>query len=139
METMSKETNSIMSVEMNEILVHVNEQGVVFEPVDAEMIASQRNVHVVTSHPGVVRGNHYHLLGTETIAVAGPALVRVRDGGELRDILVSDGKIYRFVFPPGMSHAVKNTGFGLNILVAFNTVKHDPQHPDTVQDILIDD
>ncbi len=128
-----------MSYEMEDLLVHADERGVVFEPVDAGMIASQRNVHVVTSHPGVVRGNHYHLQGTETIAVAGPALIRVRDGGELRDILVSDGKIYRFVFPPGMPHAMKNTGVGLNILVAFNTVEHDPQHPDTVQDILIED
>jgi UDP-2-acetamido-2,6-beta-L-arabino-hexul-4-ose reductase len=128
-----------MSYEMEDLPVHTDERGVVFEPIETELLQMQCNVHVVTSQPGAIRGNHYHLKGTETIAAAGPALVRVREGGELRDILIPDGKIYRFVFPPGVPHAIKNAGDGLNMLVAFNTVEHDPQHPDTVQDILIED
>jgi hypothetical protein len=41
------------------------------------------------------------------------------------------------VFPPGVSHAIQNTGHTDSLLVAFNTCAHDPADPDTVQDILI--
>ena len=127
-----------MPVEIDRLTVHSDDRGVVFEPLGAESIAPQRNAHVVVSNPGVVRGNHYHLQGTETIAVAGPALVRFREDGTLRDIELPDGKVVRFTFPPNVPHAIKNTGNRDNILVAFNTCEHDPQNPDTVQEILID-
>ena len=126
-----------MPLKIDRLTVHSDDRGVVFEPLAVEMIPSQHNVHVVLSNPGVVRGNHYHLQGTETIAVVGPALVRVREDGTLRDIEVPEEKVYRFTFPPNVAHAIKNTGDRVNILAAFNTCEHDPQNPDTVQEILI--
>ena len=128
-----------MSLKMEELPALIDERGVVFEPVGSEVLPAQRNVHVVTSRPGAIRGNHYHLQGTETIAVSGPALVRIKQDGDLQDIPVADGKIIRFTFPPGIPHAIKNTGDGENILVAFNTVEHDPEQPDTVQDVIIEE
>ena len=127
-----------MLVKMDQLPVHSDDRGVVFEPLELEMIAAQRNCHVVISNPGVVRGNHYHLQGTEIIAVVGPALVRIRENGNLRDIEVPGEKVYRFTFPPNIPHAIKNTGDRVNILSAFNTCEHDPENPDTVQDILIE-
>lgn len=127
-----------MPVEMDILRVHSDARGVVFEPLAACRIAAQRNAHVVISRPGVVRGNHCHLQGTETIAVAGPALVRIREDGKLRDIEVPDQKVYRFIFPPQVSHAIKNTADRPNFLVAFNTCAHDPQNPDTTPDILLE-
>lgn len=126
-----------MSLEIDSLTVHTDARGVVFEPLAADRIASQRNAHVVISQPGVVRGNHYHSRGTETIAVAGPALVRIKENDEIRDIEVPKKKVYRFTFPPNVPHAIKNTGDQLNILVAFNTCEHDPEDPDTIQKILI--
>lgn len=126
-----------MPLAINSLQVHSDGRGFVFEPLDAEMIASQRNVHVVISRPGVVRGNHCHLHGTEIIAVIGPALVRIRQDGELRDIEVPDQKVYRFILPPNVSHAIKNTGDRPNVLIAFNSCEHDPQGRDTIQDMLI--
>jgi len=127
-----------MPLEIDRLSVHSDDRGVVFEPLAVAMIASQHNVHVVVSNPGVVRGNHYHLRGTETIAVAEPALVRVREDGPVCDIEVPEEKVYRFIIPPKVPHAIKNTGDRINILVAFNTCEHDPQNPDTVQEILIE-
>ena len=127
-----------MPLEIDSLTMHSDDRGVVFEPLAGERIASQLNAHVVVSNPGVVRGNHYHLQGTETIAVVGPALVRVREDGNIRDIEVPEGKVYRFTFPPNVPHAIKNTGDRVNILAAFNTCEHDPQNPDTVQVILIE-
>ncbi len=69
--------------------------------------------------------------------MVGPALVRGREDGTLRDIEVPEEKVYRFTFPPNVPHAIKNTGDRVNILAAFNTCEHDPQNPDTVQEILI--
>lgn len=112
-------------------------RGLVFEPVDAAELSAQRNVHVVLTAPGAVRGNHYHREKTEVLAVVGPALVRVREDGELVDVRVQDGEVYRFVFPPGMAHAVQNTGHAPNVQVAFTTAVHDPEDPDTYRDVLI--
>ena len=127
-----------MSLEMDHLMVRSDARGFVFEPLELELIASQRNVHVVISKPGVIRGNHYHLNGTEIITVVGPALVRIREDGKLRDIEILDKKVYRFTFPPKVPHAIKNTGDRPNVIVAFNTCEHDPQNPDTIQDILLE-
>jgi UDP-2-acetamido-2,6-beta-L-arabino-hexul-4-ose reductase len=85
-----------------------------------------------------VRGNHYHIIGIETLVIMGPALVRIRVEDNTRDIEISSKDAYRFIFPPKVSHAIKNTGDQPNILVAFNTLIHDPDNPDVVKDVLIE-
>jgi len=114
-----------------------DDRGTVCEPLACEEIGHQKNVHVVTSGPGVVRGNHYHVKGTETIVVMGPVLVRFREGGADRAVAVAENQVYRFVFPPKVPHAIKNTSDKTNMLVAFNTEPHDPDRPDTVRAVLI--
>jgi molybdopterin adenylyltransferase len=113
-------------------------RGVVFEPLQPTQLAGQRNVHVVLTHPGSIRGNHYHSRGTEILTVVGPALVRVREQGMLRDIPVQADAACRFTIPPGIPHAVLNTGTTTGIIVAFNSEPHDPHHADTVREILIE-
>jgi dTDP-4-dehydrorhamnose 3,5-epimerase-like enzyme len=66
-------------VRIEPVIVHQDSRGSVFEPLDPERLPSQRNVHVVVTEPGRVRGNHYHIRGTEALTVQGPALVRIRD------------------------------------------------------------
>jgi UDP-2-acetamido-2,6-beta-L-arabino-hexul-4-ose reductase len=127
-----------MPVEFDELSLHSDARGVVFEPLELEQIVLQRNTHVVISKPGVVRGNHYHLLGTEIMAVMGPARVRFKEDEEIRDIDIPAEKVYRFTFPPHVPHAIKNLGKQPNILIAFNTSVHDPENPDTVEETLIE-
>ncbi len=128
-----------MAVTYHEVNISSDSRGFVFEPMGGNSLFTQRNVHVVISVPGAVRGNHYHVKGKETIAAMGPALVRIREGSEIRDIPIPEGKIYRFVFPPGVSHAIQNLGDQPGILVAFNCLEHDPRNPDLVKDTLIYD
>lgn len=116
---------------------HTDERGFVFEPVEGSALASQRNTHVVVSRPWAVRGNHYHPKGTEILVVCGSARVRVRHHDEIRDFLIAQEETVRLVIPPGVSHAVQNTGKKDTLLVAFNTEPHDPDSPDTVRDILL--
>ncbi len=127
-----------MRVIVDEIARHRDQRGVVFEPLDEARLATQRNVHVVLTEPGCIRGNHYHRKGTEVIIVYGPALVRLKEGAELEDRIVTEGQALRFTIPPGISHAVKNTGDRRNLLIAFNTEVHNWEMPDVVRDVLIE-
>ena len=113
-------------------------RGWVVEPVAEETIRSQRNVHVVFTEPGHVRGNHYHEQTTEIVLVMGPALVRFQEGGATRDVQVPDGEALRFVFPPGIPHAIKNTGNRPAVLTSFDDRPHDRVKPDTIRAVLIE-
>jgi dTDP-4-dehydrorhamnose 3,5-epimerase-like enzyme len=112
-------------------------RGFVLEPVGAADLPGQRNAHVVLTRPNEVRGNHYHRKGRELITVVGPALVRLRRAGAIRDVRVPENEAYRFRFEPGESHAIVHTGERDGVLVAFNTEPHDPSQPDTVRDALL--
>lgn len=122
-----------MKVNIDQLKTLPDLRGIVFEPIDKDKINSQENIHVVISEPGAVRGNHYHLRGTETLAVVGPALIRFKENDELHDFEVPSGQVYKFIIPPKVVHAIKNIGDKPSILVAFNTVEHNPQNPDQVQ------
>jgi UDP-2-acetamido-2,6-beta-L-arabino-hexul-4-ose reductase len=128
-----------MTLIIDNLTVHSDNRGVVFEPIVEDSLVHQQNAHVVISQPGAVRGNHYHLNGTEVIAVMGPAMVRIEENDQIRDIEIPVNKVYRWVIPPMVPHAIKNTGDQPNILVAFNTVTHDPHHPDVVRKVLIEE
>ena len=128
-----------MKVEIDQLMTHSDVRGMVFEPLETESLNTQENCHAVISEPGVIRGNHYHLKGTETIAVAGPAILRFKEGKDIIDVEVPAEQVYRFIIPPEVAHAIKNTGEKVNILVAFNTHAHDPKNPDVINDILIDE
>ena len=126
-----------MSVPHERLNIIKDQRGFVLELLSAEDFGSQRNAHVVVSLPGVVRGNHYHIKGRETITILGPSLVRFREQGVIEETVVPDKEAWRFVFLPGVSHAFKNLSGEANILVAFNTLEHDPTDPDTRKDLLI--
>ncbi len=113
-------------------------RGYVFEPMEPEGLGRFRNVHVVYTVPGAVRGNHYHLRSTEVCSVAGPTLVRYRVEGQLQDARVPAGEVWRFTFPSGVPHAFRNEGAEPTLLAAFNTEEHDPDRPDVVREVLLD-
>jgi dTDP-4-dehydrorhamnose 3,5-epimerase-like enzyme len=109
-------------------------RGMVFEPLDAHGLRVQRNVHVVVTLPGHVRGNHTHRLGTEVSTVLGPAHVRYRESGQVTELQVPANEAWRFTFPPGVAHAFENCGETPMLIVSFNTQAHDPINPDTLRD-----
>ena len=113
-------------------------RGWVLEPIPEGILGVQRNAHVAFTEPGCVRGNHYHERSTEIFVVTGPSLVRIREGGALRDVCVPKGQAFRFTIPKGISHAVQNQGTTPMLLMAFNTLPHDRDHPDAVRDMLIE-
>ena len=116
---------------------HADIRGFVFEPMANELLSAQKNCHVVISAPDAIRGNHYHLYGTETIAVVGPALLKFKEGNDIYDVEVPSKQVYKFVIPPKVAHAIKNTGKKDHLLIAFNTVAHRSNNPDVISKILM--
>ena len=116
----------------------IDVRGQVFEPLDALGLSSQRNVHVVTTLPGHIRGNHYHHEGSEVTAVMGPARVRYREGTQVTTLDIPPAEVWRFVFPPLVPHAFQNTGDDVMVIVSFNSMSHDPQRPDTQREVLLE-
>jgi dTDP-4-dehydrorhamnose 3,5-epimerase-like enzyme len=112
-------------------------RGWIIEPVTEAALAGKRNVHIVWTEPGAVRANHYHKRTTEVFVVVGPALVRVRENEVVRDVLVPHGQAIRFTIPPGVPHAIQNTGTRPMILMAFTDQLHDRANPDTFPSPLI--
>lgn len=118
-------------VRIQRVEQHTDGRGTVFEPLPGHALASLRNVHVVLTEPGAVRGNHVHRHATETLVVRGPALVRYRGPAGIRDVDVAADDVIAFTFPPGVPHAVRAEGTRTNLLVAFRDTLHDHTDPDT--------
>jgi len=125
------------TVTIEKLSVFTDERGIVFNPIEMSDLQDQENFHVVTSLPQSIRGNHYHQRGTETLIIMGPALVRIRENNDLRDIDIPDRSVYRLIIPPGVSHAIKQTGSESGILLSFNTIGYDPENPNVVRDALL--
>jgi mannose-6-phosphate isomerase-like protein (cupin superfamily) len=100
-------------------------------PVEAlEYVGRMADVHLASTKPGAVRGNHYHLRRREAIVVLPgskwsfhwdegdetASQHREFDGGRAVLVLVA----------PGASHAVRNDGEELLWLVAISSEKYDP-------------
>jgi dTDP-4-dehydrorhamnose 3,5-epimerase-like enzyme len=126
-----------VKVTVEKLRIAVDARGDVFEPLDAEGLSAQRNVHVVWTEPGHIRGNHFHVQGHEVSTVRGPALVRYREESQLTELNVPAGEVWRFSFPPGVVHAFKNTGTAPLIIVSFNSMTHDPANPDTQREVIL--
>ena len=125
-------------VHIESVTTHRDPRGSVFEPLDEAELAAQKNVHVVITAPNEVRGNHRHATAVEITTVVGPCLARLKEAGVIRDVEVPAGEIWRFVIPPGVTHAYRNTGGAPPmVLISFSTQVHDPQASDTIREQIL--
>ncbi len=116
---------------------HHDPRGSIFEPLTDDELAAQKNVHVVLTQPNEIRGNHSHPTSTEISAVVGPCLVRLKEGDSLRDVEVPKGETWRFIIPPGVVHAYRNTGDAVMVLISFSTNIHEPSGTNTVREVIL--
>ncbi len=126
------------SVIVEQVAFHADARGWVIEPVGQEGLRAARNTHVALTAPGQIRGNHFHHHATEVFVIIGPGLVRWREHGVVQDVNVPEGAALRFTVPPGIPHAMKNTGPRPMVLMAFSSQPHDRTNPDTVREVLIE-
>jgi UDP-2-acetamido-2,6-beta-L-arabino-hexul-4-ose reductase len=128
-----------MKIKIEKLSPYTDIRGFLFEPIGSAEIREQRNCHVVVSRPGAVRGNHCHYEKVETIFVMGPAKVIYRQENATYELMIGLDEVYRLTIPPGVPHAIQNTADFPTTLVVFTTQVHDPDNPDTVEYVLIDD
>ncbi len=126
-----------MKVLVEQIDQKSDHRGSVWEPLDHTELGDQHNCHVVVTEPGGIRGNHFHKIGTEIASQGGPALVKFRDESGDHSVVIGEGEIVRFVFPPNCPHTFQNNGTTPNLLVAFNTEIFNRETPDVYPEPLI--
>jgi dTDP-4-dehydrorhamnose 3,5-epimerase-like enzyme len=127
----------MQKVVVQAVKTHRDARGCLFEPLTDAELAGQKNVHVVLTQPNEVRGNHVHGTATETTTVVGPCLIRLKEAGEIRDLDVPAGEIWRLTIPPGVVHSFRNTGDSVMVLVSFSTNLHDPLGSDTQREQIL--
>ncbi len=130
-------TGAVAVTQIEQLASFRDARGLLFEPLGAAALGNQNNVHVVLTEPDAVRGNHRHRVSVEITTVVGPCLVRLKESGVTRDIDVPAGETWRFTIPPGVSHAYRNTGKAVMLLVSFNSHVHDPAKPDMERDPIL--
>jgi dTDP-4-dehydrorhamnose 3,5-epimerase-like enzyme len=130
-------TPNTSRVAVQTVKTHRDARGSLFEPLSDAELADQKNVHVVLTQPNEVRGNHVHRTAVETTSVVGPCLIRLKEAGEIRDLDVPAGEIWRLTIPPGVVHAFRNTGESMMVLVSFSTNLHDPAGSDTEREQIL--
>ena len=135
MAEMNQSTSTQVHIEV--MPAHRDARGSLFEPLNAAELLQQKNVHVVLTQPGEIRGNHRHSAATEMTVVVGPCLVRLKEGGVVRDVEVPTGEAWRFTIPPGVVHAYRNTGEATMLLISFASALHDPANPDTAREVIL--
>ena len=98
-------------------------------------------LHVSVAYPGKVRGNHYHTRKVEWFCVptgTGQLLLKDRETGESREIMMGVNDLKTIRIDPGTIHAIKNVGEGDMVLLVYANEKFDPEDPDTFYEKILE-
>jgi oxalate decarboxylase/phosphoglucose isomerase-like protein (cupin superfamily) len=93
-------------------------------------VGRMADVHLASTRPGAVRGNHYHLRRREAIVVMPGAKWSLHwdegEGSAAQHRSFDGGCAVLVLVAPGASHAVRNDGGELLWLVAISSETYDP-------------
>ena len=98
--------------------------------------AERGQVSVNVSHPGIVKGQHWHHTKHEKfLVVSGEGVIRFRKMGEsdgrVIEYRVSGAKMEVVRIPPGYTHNIENLGTGDMVTLMWANEVFDPANPDT--------
>jgi|SRR5580658_2318640 oxalate decarboxylase/phosphoglucose isomerase-like protein (cupin superfamily) len=121
-----------MKIEISELNNHGDVRGFSFTPPAAalDFVGGIADMHLASTAPGAVRGNHYHLRKREAILFlpGTPWSLHWDEGeGTTRQRSNFDGSSAVLVLiSPGSSHAVRNDGTAPLWLVACSSEPYNP-------------
>lgn len=129
-------------VKIIEMLLRKDERGWVAWPIAEEGLVNHqlRHFHVPSLKPGVVRGNHYHLLTAEyTLILSGPcrAVFEDNDTGEREEVLVEGKSPVLFRTEANVTHAFKNESDKDIYLLCYEKVEGDSKEQDIYRRIIL--
>ncbi|MEX2586741.1 MAG: hypothetical protein WD602_01935 [Actinomycetota bacterium] len=105
-----------------------------------DALSKVRNVHLTTLKPGYVRGNHVHSRQREVILITGPGsweFYYVEEPGGPSEVTAFSGTVTVAVeVPPGIPHAIKNTGSSEIAVLSCTDLAYDPAAPDVAEHLL---
>ncbi len=119
-------------IEIKELNNNGDARGVSFSaPAEAlAFVGRMADVHLASTEPGAVRGNHYHLRRREAIVVMpGPMWSFHWDEGEgstAQHRAFDGGKAVLILVSPDASHAMRNDGGDSLWWVAISSETYDP-------------
>lgn len=123
-----------------ELRTNEDVRGKLSEIIRSDEIKKQINqVYFTTTKPNAVRGNHVHKRKTEWFCVVqGEALLLLRyPEGKQEELMLSSNKMMLIEIPPGVAHAIKNTGKSdMHLLSAVDEV-YNPENSDTFPILLL--
>lgn len=114
--------------------LHADQRGSLFE---AAKGGAAGQTFMSWTHPGVTRGDHFHLRKVERfLVVQGEAIIRIRRvlGDEVREFPVSGGTPAAVDMPTLHTHSIENVGNGPLLTLFWTNEVFDPQDPDTYAD-----
>ena len=102
-----------------------DERGMTVIPMeDSKLLGGKYcNVHIPSINPGATRGNHYHADQPEYVLILGKncRVVAVENTSQRREeLFFEEAPNKLLVFPPNVTHALKNEGKEIIYLVCFN-------------------
>ncbi len=113
------------------IVLHSDDRGALFEAVKG---GSAGQVFLSTTHPGITRGNHFHLRKVERFVVLkGAATVRLRAifSDKITSIVLRSDEPSYLDIPTLHTHQIENTGGGELLTLFWVHELFDPARPDT--------
>lgn len=121
-----------MKVQITELKNYGDARGLSFTaPSEAlAFVGRMSDVHLASTGPGAVRGNHYHLRRREAIVVLPGAKWSLHwdegEGSAPQHREFAGNAAVMVLVSPGASHAVRNDGDGILWLVAISSETYDP-------------
>lgn len=127
----------IERVTIRNIFYHEDPAGWLLKAVPKEFVGDRPfgEIYFSGAAPGETRGRHYHEETTEWFCVIqGTGILHLQDieTCEVMTIEMSREKRMTVEIPPGVAHAIRNSGSGEMVLLAFADVPYDSDNPDTV-------
>ena len=128
----------VQEFQVTKLDIKADERGWLAEVLRAEQLGSRQQFGqflVSTSHPGVIRGNHYHTRKSEWFcALKGQGkLILEENNTRLRqEIPLGEDNMITVKIPPLVTHAIVNTGQETMYLLVYVDEPFNAEDPDTL-------
>ena len=89
---------------------------------------------ITTAYPGYIKGNHYHTRKFEWYCVIrgeGRLVLQDNTTGEKEDVFLTGEELSLVMIPPGITHAIENTGKEMLSVLIYIDEPFNESDPDT--------